>query len=201
VREHRLLLLGIHPVEEVDGLSGRIVITGDLFAEEDDEEFLEIEILREQAEFLENEFGAAEALGIVVFGEVLFDVGGDGVTIDEATLDHGLNGQVGVFAGEFEDVVDGAEEGVGLFGGDFLFGGGRLDGSGSLGGGRECDDGGEAEVEEGARAGHKFRGVSLEKGYTEEEFGDRRESSPQRLKPLAFFHHGAALKCCVRPIG
>ena len=74
VRHHRLLLVRIDPVEQVHGLGLGVVVGFDLLLEERQQKGLELEILVEQAEFLEHDFVALEALGAFVFVEFFIEI-------------------------------------------------------------------------------------------------------------------------------
>ena len=66
VGEDGFLLFGVDPVEEVYGLGFVVVEAGDLLGEQANEEGLEVEGAIEQAELLEDDLGALEALGGLV---------------------------------------------------------------------------------------------------------------------------------------
>ena len=69
VGQHRLLLVDVDPVEHVDGLGFGVVVGLDLLFEQREQEGLEVEVAVEQAEFLEHDFAALQALGAFVFVE------------------------------------------------------------------------------------------------------------------------------------
>jgi hypothetical protein len=63
VGQHRLLLLDVHPVEHVHGLGLGVVVGLDLLLEQRQQKGLEVEVAIEQAELLEHDFVALQALG------------------------------------------------------------------------------------------------------------------------------------------
>ena len=69
VRQHRLLLVGVDPVEHVHGLGFGVVVGFDLFLEQRQQKRLELEVAVEQAELLEHDLVALQALGAFVFVE------------------------------------------------------------------------------------------------------------------------------------
>lgn len=110
VSEDGLLVLGGDPVEQGDGLGFIVVEAGDLLGEELEKEGAEVEVSVEKAEFFEDELGSLHALGVLIFVELLAEVRGDFGAGDEAALDGVLGGEVGVFADELGNLVDGGEE-------------------------------------------------------------------------------------------
>ena len=110
VGEDGLLVFGGDPIEEVHGFGLVVVEAGDLLGEELEEEGAEVEVAVEQAELFEDQLGALHALGVLVFVELLAEIRGDFGAGDEAALDGVKRGQVGVFADELGDLVDGGEE-------------------------------------------------------------------------------------------
>ncbi len=120
VGHDRLLLFHRHPVEQVHGFRLGIVVAGYLFAEQGDEEGFQIEVVRKQAELLQHEFGAAQALRVFVV-QVLGEIGDDLVAAGQFALHLTLDGQPGLFAVEGENLVDGVEEFFGLTGSNFDF--------------------------------------------------------------------------------
>src|SRR6185312_16890943 len=103
-----------------------IVVAGDLLFEEADEKGLEVEVLVEHSEFLEHDFGALKAAGILAILHFVIEILDDGVAVGEAALDAMFDGELGVVGGELENGVHGGEELFGLFGGDVSFGLGLL---------------------------------------------------------------------------
>ena len=120
VGHDRLLLFHGHPVEQVDGFCFGIVVAGDFFSQERDEESLQIEIARKQAEFLQHQFRTAQALGVFVV-HVLGEEGDDLVAAGQLAFHFMLDGQAGLLAVEFQNFIDGVEEFLGLAGSDFDF--------------------------------------------------------------------------------
>ena len=55
-----------HPVEQIDGFGLGIVVAGNFFAQQGDQESFQIEVTRQQPELLQHQFGAAQALGVFV---------------------------------------------------------------------------------------------------------------------------------------
>ena len=120
VGHDRLLLLHGHPVEQVYGFCFGIVVAGYFFSQERDEEGLQIEIAREQAEFFEHQFRAAQAFGVLVV-HMLGEEGDDLVAAGQLAFDFMFDGQAGLLAVEFQNFIDGVEEFFGLAGSDFDF--------------------------------------------------------------------------------
>ncbi len=118
VRHHRLLLFGIDPVEQVHGLGFGVVVGFDLLLEERQQEGLELEVVVEEAEFLEHDFVALQALGALVLVEFFFEVAFHGGARGELALDGAFDGQAGFVGGEFDELVDQGEELFGLLGRD-----------------------------------------------------------------------------------
>ena len=74
VRQHRLLLVGAQPVEQIHGLGFGIVISRHLLFQQHHQKFPQVEVSGQKAKFLEHQLGAAQALGIFVLAGVLGDV-------------------------------------------------------------------------------------------------------------------------------
>ena len=97
--EDGLLGFGIEPVEEVDGAGFGVVVASDLLFEEGEHEGLEVEVLVEEAEFLEDDFAALHAFGVFIFVELVVEVLFDGGAAGEGALDLLLEGQAGFVGG------------------------------------------------------------------------------------------------------
>ena len=119
VGEDRLLVIGTDPVEHIYGLGFGVVIGFDLLLEEYEQKRLELEIVIEEAEFLEDDFVALQALGAFILIELFFKVLFDGVAGSELALDGALDGQTGFVGGELDEHIDQGEELAGLLGRDF----------------------------------------------------------------------------------
>ena len=91
VGENRLLLVDGHPVEHVHGLGLGIVVGFDLLLEQGQQERLQVEVAVEQAELLQHDFAALQALGAFVFLELLVQVRLHGVARGELALDRALS--------------------------------------------------------------------------------------------------------------
>ena len=72
----------------------------------------------EQAELLEHDFVALQALGALVFVEFFFEIAFDGGAGGELALDGALDGQAGFVGGELDELIDQREELLGLLGRD-----------------------------------------------------------------------------------
>ena len=120
VSHDRLLLFHGDPIEQVHRFRLRIVVTCHFFLQKRNEESFEIEITREQAKFLQNEFGAAQTLRILVV-HVFRKVGLDFSAAGQLAFYFPLNGQAGLFTVELHDFVDGMEQLLGLAGSDLDF--------------------------------------------------------------------------------
>ena len=130
VGQHRLLLLDVHPVEQVHGLGFRVVIGFDLLFEQREQKGFQLEVAVQQAEFLQDDFAALEAFCALILLEFLLQIAFHGCAGGDLTLDCAFDGQAGLLRGELEQFIDQREELSGLFGGDAglsLFGGlGRI---------------------------------------------------------------------------
>jgi hypothetical protein len=96
VRQHRLLRIGRDPIEQIHGFCLAVVVRGNLLVEQLDEERLQMEILVDEAELLEDNFGPLHAFGVLVVHfpkEILFDFG----TRGQVGLHLVLDGQLGIF--------------------------------------------------------------------------------------------------------
>ena len=109
VREDGLLLVGLDPVEHVDGLGFVVVVAGDLLGEQADEEGAQVEVAVQQAELLQDDFRSLQPLGALVFFEALLQVLAYFVACDQPALDVRHAGQGGIGRGEGHDLVDGLE--------------------------------------------------------------------------------------------
>ena len=116
--QHRLLLLDVHPVEHVDGLGFGVVVGLDLLLEERQQKGLERKIAVEEAELLEDNFALLEALGALVFLELLLQITLHFRAGGKLALDVALDGQAGFTGGELDQLIDQAEELLRLFGRD-----------------------------------------------------------------------------------
>src|SRR6266851_3913778 len=119
MRQHGTLQIGRHPVQQIYSFGFGIVIAGYLLFEQADEKCLQIEIFRQQAEFLQHQLSAFQALDVFVLGHVFLQVGNNFLTAGQTALDPMLDGKRSVFAGKVEDGVHVAEELLSLLGGDF----------------------------------------------------------------------------------
>ena len=95
VGHHRLLLVGIHPVENVHGLGLRIVVGLDLFLQQRQQKGLQLKIVVQQAKLLQDDLIALQPLGALVFIEFLIEVALDCGARREGALDGALDGQAG----------------------------------------------------------------------------------------------------------
>ncbi len=91
VGQNRLLLVDRHPVEHVHGLGLGVVIGLDLLLEQGQQERLQVEVAIEQAELLQHDFAALQALGALVLLEFLVQIRLDGVARGELALDRALS--------------------------------------------------------------------------------------------------------------
>ena len=95
-----------HPVEQVDGLGLGVVVGLDLLLKQRQQERLQLEVAVEQAELLQHDFPALQALGALVFLELLVQVSLHRGAGGELTLDRALDGQPGLLRGELEELID-----------------------------------------------------------------------------------------------
>jgi hypothetical protein len=63
VRQHRLLLLHVHPVQHVHGLGLRVVVGLDLFLQQRQQKRLQLKVAVQQAKFLQNDLVPLQPLG------------------------------------------------------------------------------------------------------------------------------------------
>ena len=110
VGQHRLLLFDAHPVEHVNGLGLGVVIGFDLLLEQRQQKGLEGEVAVEQAELLEHDFIALQALGALILLEFLFQIAFDLGARGDLALDIALDGQAGLVGGELDQLINQAEE-------------------------------------------------------------------------------------------
>ena len=92
-----------------------------MFFQQSDKEFAQVEVARQKAKFVQDQFGAAQALGIFVIGSVLDDIGGDFVAADQLTLDLVLYRKRCVLAGKEQDFIHRTKEFFRFLRRDFLF--------------------------------------------------------------------------------
>ena len=113
VRHDRLLLLHGHPIKQVHGFGLGIVVAGDFFLQKRNQKRFEIEVARKQSEFLQNQFGATEALGVFVvevFGQVRLDL----VAARKLAFDVVFDRQSSLLTVELKDLVNGVKQLFGL---------------------------------------------------------------------------------------
>jgi hypothetical protein len=102
-----------------------VVPSLDLFLVEAEHILTQIEIAGKKPELFERAGGAVEALTVALLLEAIFDVFGDLLTSGQLLFDRVQDGKAGLAAGKLEDVIDGAEEFLGLGGGKVVLLGGR----------------------------------------------------------------------------
>ena len=123
VGHDRLLHVGVDPVEQIDGFVVGVIPSFDLLLVEAEHVLAEIEVAGQQAELFERQGGSVEAFAGSLLLEAVLDVFGDLVAGGQLLFDRVEDGKAGAFAGEAQDVVDGAEKFLGLGLGDVvLFG-------------------------------------------------------------------------------
>ena len=106
---HRLLLVGIDPIENVDGFGFGVVVGFDLFFEQRQQKRLQLKVAVEQAEFFKHDFIALETLGAFVLIKLSVEVTFNSGAGSEGALDGALDGQPGFIGGEFDEFVDKGE--------------------------------------------------------------------------------------------
>ena len=74
VRQHRLLFVDAHPIQQIDGLGFGVVVGLDLLLQQGQQKRLQVEIAIKKAEFLEHDFAALHAFGILIFVELLVQI-------------------------------------------------------------------------------------------------------------------------------
>ncbi len=121
VGQHRLLRVGRKPIEQIHLLGLNVVVAGDLLLKKINEEFVKIEVARQQSKFLEDDLGSLETLCIFVLIHLLVDVLGYLLATRELARDLLLNREAGVFAQPGECVVDGSKQLLSLLRRDLLF--------------------------------------------------------------------------------
>jgi len=110
VRQHRTLRVRIHPVQQVHRLGLRVVVSRNLLFEHRHQKGLQIEIARQQPEFLKHHFRALQPLGVLVFFHSFLDKVLHLAAFDEAPLHLRLDRQLRILAGEFQDLVHRLEQ-------------------------------------------------------------------------------------------
>jgi hypothetical protein len=118
VREHRFLLVDVHPVQHVHGFGLRVVVGLDLLFEELQQKRLELKVVVQQAELFEHNLVALQAFRALIFIEFFFEVAFHGGTSSEGALDRVFDRQAGLVGGELHQLVHKGEELLRLFGGD-----------------------------------------------------------------------------------
>jgi hypothetical protein len=113
---YRLLLVGIYPVENVDGFGFGIVVGLDLFFEQRQQKRLEIKVAVEQAELSKYDLIALEALGALVLIELFVEITFYSGACGEGALDGALDGQSRFIGREFDELVDQGKKMLGLLG-------------------------------------------------------------------------------------
>ena len=118
VRHHRLLLVGIDPVQHVHGLGLRVVISLDLLLQQRQQKRLELKVAVEQAKFLQHDLIALQSLGALVLVEFFVEIALHCGARGEGALHGALDRQAGLLRGELDELVDQREELLGLLGRD-----------------------------------------------------------------------------------
>ncbi len=122
---HRLLNVGLDPVEQIDGFVVRVIPSLDLLLVEAEHVLAQIEVAGQKAELFERQGGAVEALAVSLLFQASLDVFGDLLAGGQLFFDGVEDGKAGVLAGKLQDVIDGAEKFLGLGLGDVMLLGGR----------------------------------------------------------------------------
>jgi len=116
VGHYLLLLVGIHPIEQVHGLGFGVVEGLDLLFEKGEKKWLEGKVAVEQAEFLQHDLVALQTLGAFILVELLFQIGFNRRARDQLAFDGAFDGQPRLVGRELDEHVDHGEELLGLFG-------------------------------------------------------------------------------------
>ena len=120
MRHHRLLLFHRNPIQQIDGLCLRIVITGYLLAQQRHQQLFQIEVAGQQAKLLQYQFRALQTLHILVL-HVLGQVGFYFIATGEAALDLLLDRQTSLLAIEGQNLIDRVEKFLRFAGRDLDF--------------------------------------------------------------------------------
>ncbi len=107
-----LLLFDRHPVEKIHSSRFGIVVARNLFLEQSEKKGLQVELPRQQSEFLKHQLGAAQSLRVFVV-HVLREIRDHLVAAGQFALHIALNRKTGFLAVEVQDLVHGMEQ---LFG-------------------------------------------------------------------------------------
>ena len=128
VRQHRLLLFDIHPVQQIHSSCFDVVVSRHLLPQHRHQEGGQVEVPRQQPEFLQHRRRPLQSLRVLVVLHALLDVGLHLVALGQPALHLVLDREARVLAGKLQDLVHRAEKFLRLFGRDdgFLCGAGAL---------------------------------------------------------------------------
>jgi hypothetical protein len=140
VSHDRLLDVRGDPIEKIDGFVVGVIPSLDLFLVEAEHVLAQIEVAGNKAELFEGHGGAVEALAISLLFHARLDVLGDLLAGGQLLFDSVEDGKAGTLTGKLQDVINGAEELLGLGLADvMLLGGGRRFLRGRRDDERECE--------------------------------------------------------------
>ena len=115
VRQHRLLLVGLNPVQQVHSLCLVVVETGNLFGQQGDEERLQLEVAVQQPKLLQHCLRARQPFCPFVLFKPLAEILVHLIACHQLAFDGVLYRQLRILAGKLQYFVDGLEQLFRLF--------------------------------------------------------------------------------------
>ena len=103
--QHRLLIFGLDPVQQIHGLCFVIVKSRDLLGQQREKKCAQMKVAVEQPKLLQHNLGALHTLRALVLVELFLEIVIDLITRNQFALHRMLDRQFSITAGKVEDLI------------------------------------------------------------------------------------------------